>query len=163
MLNRRNFTFSSLALALAPLAHGADISGTLRPRWTRSVQAGILEVRLKVVNTGQTPVSVLMIGYEGSRLGADVRAKPIGASTGVAAEPIRSEEQRRTFMLRVGPPTSFEAVPPGRELELGLFHFQLPDNTKALAGLDVKASVQTNAGDVEFTLLIPARDLQPAT
>ena len=156
MMNRRNFTFSSLALALAPLAHGADAPSPLTPRWTHAVRNRVLDVGLEVLNPGDAPVMVLM--GRRSHLGAYVRATPIGDDRPL--ESIESDIRRSEMMSRTGPVGSYEPVAPAGILGLGRFLFALPDDVGSRTDLRIEAFVNTRAGELDFAWTIAAKDLQ---
>ena len=130
-MNRRTFTFASLATFAAAAASTAQASDpdanrptTLEGRWTGKVKEGVFTLILAVHNCGTTDLSVLLA--RGSQPGADVTASLATEGPPIALAEVARQVDVRELVSRMGPMPRYAVLAAAQDVEIGAYAFTLP-------------------------------------
>jgi hypothetical protein len=144
-------SFASLLFAAAQGAqagqiaadHDAASAPELAARWTHEVKNGELHVTLRVKNTGDEAVDVMLA--RGKMPGTDLQAD-LG---GVALQRLFTDEEMSGQMSRRGPMPTYAAVAVEKEILAGTYRFQLPEG---YTGGSIRLEATVRTGDENVTL-----------
>lgn len=170
-MNRRTFTFASLALAVTARASDspsqnavgtAPAEPAFRAIWRHAFVEGALVIGLKATNQSKEQQSVYVA--RGSQPITAVQAFVAGPDE-IELARIQPEVTRGEIMTRMGPVQRWEDVAVGGEVDLGEFKFTLPQGAEREA-FRVTASMYASDGEsngqTAFTYTIAAGDPTPA-
>jgi hypothetical protein len=158
-MNRRAFTFASLAsFGLASVALAGDPT-PLEGRWAATVRGGVLDITLTVHNRGSAPRSV--VARLGSRPGAELSASSVAGRDARMLTQVPREPDADEPMTRAGPTPHYELVAADGDLLLGTYSFTL-STTSRKARIVVTATVETEDGPVVLEHAFDLMDLPRA-
>lgn len=162
-MNRRAFTFASLALAGTAAAGELDsiggqaatpVKARVAAAWTVSAKGGELVVKLALTNVSSEALDVLVA--RGSRPGPHLEAALQVDGEDIALARI-DEGDRRELMSRMGPMPRWEPVAAGGRVEIGPYKFTLP---KGATGENVRLTAYVEAGGESVTFEYAGRPAQ---
>jgi hypothetical protein len=150
-MNRRAFTFASLALAGTAAAADTlpDVKNDAPPSpltgtWALKASHRELVVDLSVVNASADGLDVLVA--RGSRPGPSVQAFISAKDEEIELQPVEEAVDRREAMSRMGPRPLYTLVAAGATAKVGPWKFALPRGA-AHETFRVVATVSTSEGD----------------
>ncbi len=156
-MDRRTFTFASLAVAVTPAAHGSQGEPTtahlFTAKWNYSFQDGVLIIGLKATNRTRATITTQV--YPADEVGRLMQVTAVGPPP-LKLVSQEAEKWEKRQLMRVLPRPRYDDVRARHEVDFGLFHFPVPSGM-AHSAFEVVAVVLTKKnGAVRFELAIPA-------
>ncbi len=157
-MQRRTFSFASLALMATGAGHSAELADNpFNAQWKHRIEAGILTVELALTNTSKKTIFVksdngfnqpytMQVAVATDRIWGDTMARVVRYEY-VNLVLLRSDYP--VIQSRVMPLSAYRGVAQDAQINLGRFRFTVPEEF-AKSSMSASAVLQTAKGDLTF-------------